>query len=90
MKGHVVLGVDPAFRTGCKLAVISKESQVLEIGVIYPNEKAKGATVNEATLAKSKKTLIDFIKKYNVEIIAIGNGTASRETESFICKYLND
>ena len=90
MKGHVVLGVDPAFRTGCKLAVISKESQVLEIGVIYPNEKAKGATVNEATLAKSKKTLIDFIKKYNVEIIAIGNGTASRETESFIAEVIKE
>ena len=90
MKGHVVLGVDPAFRTGCKLAVISKESKVLEIGVIYPNEKSKGAEVNPLLLAKSKKTIVDLIKKYNVEIIVIGNGTASRETESFIAEVIKE
>ena len=90
MKGRVVLGVDPAFRTGCKLAVISPQSKVLEIGVIYPNEKAKGATVDPRLLEKSKKTLIDLIQKYKVEIIAIGNGTASRETESFIAEVINE
>ncbi len=90
MKGHVVLGVDPAFRTGCKLAVISKESKVLEIGVIYPNEKSKGAEVKPEVLAKSKKTIVDLIKKYNVEIIVIGNGTASRETESFIAEVIKE
>lgn len=90
MKGHVVLGVDPAFRTGCKLAVISPNSKVLEIGVIYPNEKSKGATVSEDVLLKSKKTLLDFIKRYRVEIIAIGNGTASRETESFIAEVIKE
>ena len=90
MKGHVVLGVDPAFRTGCKLAVISKSSNVLEIGVIYPNERSKGSTVDPKVLEKSKKTIIDLIKKYKVEIIAIGNGTASRETESFIAEVIKE
>ncbi|MCM1131281.1 MAG: RNA-binding transcriptional accessory protein [Roseburia sp.] len=90
MKGHVVLGVDPAFRTGCKLAVISPNSKVLEIGVIYPNEKAKGASVDPKVLERSKKTIIDLITKYKVEIIAIGNGTASRETESFIAEVINE
>ncbi len=90
MKGHVVLGVDPAFRTGCKLAVISPSSKVLEIGVIYPNEKAKGVVVNPKLLELSKKTLIQLINKYHVEIIAIGNGTASRETESFIAEVIKE
>lgn len=90
MKGHVVLGVDPAFRTGCKLAVISPNSKVLEIGVIYPNEKAKGASIDPRVLEHSKKTIIDLITKYKVEIIAIGNGTASRETESFIAEVINE
>lgn len=90
MKGHVVLGVDPAFRTGCKLAVISPNSKVLDIGVIYPNEKSKGSTVDPRLLEKSKKTLVDFIGKYKVEIIAIGNGTASRETESFIAEVIQE
>ena len=90
MKGHVVLGVDPAFRTGCKLAVISPASNVLEIGVIYPNEKTKGEAVNEELISKSKKTIVDLINKYNVEIIAIGNGTASRETESFIAEVIKE
>lgn len=90
MKGHVVLGVDPAFRTGCKLAVISPNSKVLEIGVIYPNEKAKGATIDPRVLDKSKKTIVDLVTKYKVEIIAIGNGTASRETESFIAEVIKE
>lgn len=90
MKGKMVLGVDPAFRTGCKLAVISPSSNVLEIGVIYPNEKAKGMTVNNNDYLKSKKTIVDLIKKYNVEVIAIGNGTASRETESFIAEVIKE
>ena len=90
MKGKVVLGVDPAFRTGCKLAVISPNSKVLEIGVIYPNERSKGSTVDEKVLLKSKKTVVDFILKYKVEIIAIGNGTASRETERFIAEIIKE
>lgn len=90
MKGRVVLGVDPAFRTGCKLAVISPNSKVLEIGVIYPNEKSKGSSVDPKLLEKSKKTVIDLINRYKVEVIAIGNGTASRETEAFIAEIINE
>ena len=90
MKGKVVLGVDPAFRTGCKLAVISPNSKVLDIDVIYPNERSKGSTVDEKLLVKSKKTVIDLILKYKVEIIAIGNGTASRETERFIADIIKE
>ena len=90
MKGKVVLGVDPAFRTGCKLAVISPQSQVLEIGVIYPNEKAKDYTADPKLVNESKKTIVRLINKYNVEIIAIGNGTAGRETESFIAEVIKE
>lgn len=89
LKGKNVLGVDPAFRTGCKLAAISNTGKVLEIGVIYPNEKAKGQTVDEKLILKSEKTIKDMVLKYNIEIIAIGNGTASRETESFIANTIN-
>ncbi len=90
MKGKVVLGVDPAFRTGCKLAVISPSSNVLEIGVIYPNERSKDSKVDPQMVLKSKKTIVDLIKKYKVEIIAIGNGTASRETEMFIAEVIKE
>lgn len=90
MKGKVVLGVDPAFRTGCKFAVISPASNLLETGVIFPNEKSKGTTVNPQLLENSKKTIVNLINKYNVEIIAIGNGTASRETESFIAEVIKE
>ena len=90
MKGRTVLGVDPAFRTGCKLAVISPESKVLEIGVIYPNEKAKDKSVDPKLVLQSKKTIVDLVKKYKVDIIAIGNGTASRETEGFIAEVIKE
>ena len=90
MKGHTVLGVDPAFRTGCKLAVISPSSNVLEIGVIYPNERAKDSRVDPKLVMQSKRTIVNLIKKYNVSIIAIGNGTASRETESFIAEVIKE
>ncbi len=90
MKGRTVLGVDPAFRTGCKLAVISPSSNVLEIGVIYPNEKAKDKAVDPKLVNQSKKTIVDLVKKYNVDIIAIGNGTASRETEGFIAEVIKE
>ena len=90
MKGKVVLGVDPAYRTGCKLAVISPQSSVLEIGVIYPNEKAKDYVADPKLVEESKRKIVELIKKYNVEIIAIGNGTAGRETESFIAGVIKD
>lgn len=90
MKGKTVLGVDPAFRTGCKLAVISPSSKVLDIDVIYPNEKHKDFEADPKQVAFSKKKIVDLINKYKVEIIAIGNGTAGRETESFIAEVIKE
>ncbi|MCM1053711.1 MAG: RNA-binding transcriptional accessory protein [Ruminococcus sp.] len=77
IKDKCVLGFDPAFRTGCKLAVISSTGKMEHIDVIYPHEPR-----NE--FEKSKAKVIDLINKYNVDIIAIGNGTASRESATFI------
>ena len=90
LKGKVVLGVDPAFRTGCKLAVIDQTGKFLEKDKIFPNELSKGATVNPESLVKSEKTVLRLLAKYKVEIIAIGNGTASRETESFIANVIRN
>lgn len=83
LKGRIVLGVDPAYRTGCKLAAVDETGKVLEIGVIYPHPP-----VNKAKEAKQK--LIDVIKKNKIELIAIGNGTASRETEQFIADLIDE
>ena len=83
IKDKTVLGFDPAFRTGCKLAVIDKTGKKLEIAVIYPNEPHN-------KYEESKKVLVDLIKKYNVEVIAIGNGTASRESEKFVSSIIKE
>jgi len=83
MKEKTVLGFDPAFRTGCKLAVIDKTGKKLEIAVIYPHEPHN-------KYEESKKIIIDLINKYNIDIIAIGNGTASRESEQFIAKIIKE
>jgi protein Tex len=83
MKEKIVLGLDPAYRTGCKLAVIDGTGKVLDISVIYPHEPK-----NEKE--KSKKHVMDLINKYNVDIIAIGNGTASRESEAFIAELIKE
>jgi len=88
LKGKRILGVDPAFRTGCKLCVVNEVGTVLEIGVIYPHEKKIGASVNSDAVLKSMRVVAELIKKYNIEIIAIGNGTASRETEKFIADLI--
>ena len=90
LKGKIVLGVDPAFRTGCKLAVIDQTGKFLEKDKIYPNEIAKGVSVDPQSVIKSEKTVLRLISKYKVEIIAIGNGTASRETESFIANVIRN
>ncbi len=90
LKGKMVLGVDPAFRTGCKLAIIDQTGKFLEKDKIYPNEMSKGATVDPKALEKAKAITLRLIKKYNVEIVAIGNGTASRETESFIASVIRE
>lgn len=88
LKGKVVLGIDPAFRTGCKLSVVNAQGTVLEKGVIYPHERAIGATVTERQTVESQQVLVRLIKKFGVEIIAIGNGTASRETEAFVAELI--
>ena len=81
IKGQVVMGFDPAFRTGCKLAVLSNSGDVLEIGVIYPHEPKKEVDMAE-------KIMLALIQKHNVKIIAIGNGTASRESEAFVANLI--
>lgn len=83
MKDKIVLGFDPAFRTGCKLAVIDYTGKRIKVEKIYPHEPVK--KYNEA-----KKITIDLINKYNVDIIAIGNGTASRESEAFIVDVIKE
>lgn len=83
MKAITVLGFDPAFRTGCKLAVVDKTGKMLEIAVIYPHEPK-----NEKD--KSEKKLLELINKYDIDVIAIGNGTASRESEEFVVNVLKN
>ena len=88
MKGKVVLGVDPAYRTGCKLAVVDATGKVLTIDKIYPNQKNKDEVVSDERTQREEDKIKSLIDIYNVEVIAIGNGTASRETESFIAETL--
>jgi len=83
MKDKMVLGLDPAFRTGCKLAVIDSTGKYLNISVIYPHEP-KNETL------KAKMHVLGLIDKYNIDIIAIGNGTASRESEAFIVDVIRE
>lgn len=83
IKGKVVLGFDPAYRTGCKLAVLDENGKFLTKAVIYPHKPAP-----EEDRAKAEGQLIDLIEKYHVEMIAIGNGTASRESEQFVVNAL--
>ena len=83
MKDKMVLGFDPAFRTGCKLAVVDQTGKMIDIKVIYPHEPKKEEE-------KSKQVLLDLIDKYNIDIIAIGNGTASRESEKFVADAIKD
>lgn len=83
IEGKVVLGWDPAFRTGCKLAVCDATGKVLDTKVIYPTEPT-----TEEKQENARKVLKDLITKYNVELISVGNGTASRESELFIVDFL--
>ena len=83
MKGKTVLGYDPAFRTGCKLAVLDSTGKPLKIEVIYPTQPHN-------KIEESKKIVLDLIDKYNIDIIAIGNGTASRESEAFIADCIKE
>ncbi len=90
MKGKMVLGIDPSFRTGCKLAVLDKTGKVLKIEKMYPHQKFIGEEVPERRILEAKKIVISLIDEYNIEIIAIGNGTASRETEKFIADIIKE
>ncbi|MGN1401903.1 MAG: Tex family protein [Bacillus sp. (in: firmicutes)] len=83
LKGRVVLGVDPAYRTGCKLAVVDETGKMEKIAVIYPHPPV-------SKKEQAKKTVISIIKEKKVELVAIGNGTASRETEQFIAEILKE
>lgn len=83
--GQVVLGWDPAFRTGCKLAVVDATGKVLDTAVIYPT-----APTTPAKIAAAKETLKAMIEKYNITLISVGNGTASRESEQIIVELLKE
>ena len=83
ISGQVVLGWDPAFRTGCKLAVVDATGKVLDTVIIYPTEPQK-------KIDQAKKILKDLIKKYNITLISLGNGTASRESEMVIVDLLKE
>lgn len=85
IKGKMVLGFDPAFRTGAKLAVVDQTGKLLTTQVIYPVPPASQAKIDQ-----SKQDLADLIRTYGIEIIAIGNGTASRESEAFVAQVLKD
>ena len=83
ISGETVLGWDPAFRTGCKLAVADPTGKILDTAVIYPT-----APTNETKKAEARKVLKNLIEKYHVTLISVGNGTASRESEQFITEFL--
>ncbi|SHS48234.1 Putative RNA binding protein, contains S1 domain [Mycobacteroides abscessus subsp. abscessus] len=83
LKGKIVLGVDPAYRTGCKLAVVDETGKVLRIDVIYPHPPV-------SKKQEAEKKFKEIIETYEVEMVAVGNGTASRETEQFVVDMLKD
>ena len=83
--GETVLGWDPAFRTGCKLAVVDPTGKVLDTAVIFPT-----APTNDRKIAEAKKVLAELIRTYGVTLISVGNGTASRESEQFIVDFLKE
>ena len=85
IEGHTVLGWDPAFRTGCKLAVVNPTGKVIATTVIYPT-----APTTSARIKAAKDVLKKFIEKYNITLISLGNGTASRESEQFIVELLKE
>ncbi|WP_343781458.1 Tex family protein [Alkalibacillus silvisoli] len=81
LKGKTILAVDPAFRTGCKLAIVDETGQMQSVDVIYPTEPKKD-------IAGAKRKVLKYLEDYPIELIAIGNGTASRETEQFIADLI--
>lgn len=83
LAGYTVMGLDPGYRTGCKMAIVDATGQVLDHGVLY-------ITMSEDAKAKSAQKLLDYIQKYKVNLISIGNGTASYETEEFVANLINE
>ena len=83
LAGHTVMGLDPGYRTGCKMAIIDATGQVLDHGVLY-------ITMSDEAKQKSATNLLNWIKKYNVDLISIGNGTASYETEEFVANLIHE
>lgn len=83
LHGHSIMGLDPGFRTGCKVAVIDKLGTYKAHGTIFPTKPFE-------KIAEARKTLLNLIEKYHVDVIAIGNGTASRETESFVANLIKE
>ena len=83
VKGRVAMGLDPGYRTGCKVAVVDATGRVLDTGVIYP-------THSKAKVEEAKKTVSELIRKHGVQVIAIGNGTASKETEIFAAEVIHE
>ena len=83
LAGYTVMGLDPGYRTGCKMAIVDATGQVLDHGVLY-------ITMSDDTKAKSAQKLLDYIQKYQVNLISIGNGTASYETEEFVANLINE
>lgn len=83
LKGKIILGLDPAYRTGCKIAVIDSEGNVLDTAVVFP-------TPPQNKTEEAKATLLKLIEKYNVSVISIGNGTASKESEIFVANLIKD
>ncbi|MDB0441070.1 RNA-binding transcriptional accessory protein [Clostridioides difficile] len=83
VKDKVVMGFDPAFRTGCKIAVVDKNGKLLDYTTVYPTDP-------QNNVEGAKKTLKELIEKYNIDIISIGNGTASRESETFVSEMIKE
>lgn len=83
LAGYTVMGLDPGYRTGCKMAIVDATGQVLDHGVLY-------ITISDDAKAKSAQKLLDYIQKYKVNLISIGNGTASYETEEFVANLINE
>ena len=83
LAGYTVMGLDPGYRTGCKIAIVDATGQVLDHGVLY-------ITMSDDAKAKSAQKLLDYIQKYQVNLISIGNGTASYETEEFVANLINE
>lgn len=83
LAGYTIMGLDPGYRTGCKMAIVDATGQVLDHGVLY-------ITMSDDAKAKSAQKLLDYIQKYKVNLISIGNGTASYETEEFVANLINE